>query len=296
VRRVFASALTLIAMAASLHAQPGPPIFKVTPIDAPAEPEAIALWPDAPASSAEVWNDLTGQRIVRNVARPVLLPVLPAAALANGRTVLVIPGGGYKFVSIDNEGLLVARRLAAAGYTAYVLKYRVQPTPPDAKAFEAALNAEVREMIAKPPESRARREVWPDAIADARQALRWLRERAVSKRISVIGFSAGAHSGRALIEQPDAGTLPDSLALIYGSTHALAAQAATTLPPLFVALADDDPLFGRDGFGLVESWRRAGQRVELHLYERGSHGFGLVPRGTTSDGWIDAYLAWLAKQ
>ncbi len=62
---------------------------------------------------------------------------------------------------------------------------------------------------------------------------------------------------------------------------------------MFVALAADDPLFGRGGFGLVDSWRRAGAPVELHLLQSGSHGFGLGTAGTSSVDWIELFRRWL---
>lgn len=53
-------------------------------------------------------------------------------------------------------------------------------------------------------------------------------------------------------------------------------------PPMFAALAMDDPAFGRKGFAVVDSWNRAGRPVELHAYEHGAHGFGIGLPGTTS--------------
>lgn len=53
---------------------------------------------------------------VRNVACPRLYPVLPRPGKANGKAVVVVPGGGYMFVSIDQDGFRVADALAASGY------------------------------------------------------------------------------------------------------------------------------------------------------------------------------------
>jgi acetyl esterase/lipase len=64
-------------------------------------------------------------------------------------------------------------------------------------------------------------------------------------------------------------------------------------PPLFVALAADDPLFGNTGFGLIDSWRSAKKPTEFHLYEQGGHGFGMYPKTTTSTGWFNAFASWL---
>ena len=73
-------------------------------------------------------------------------------------------------------------------------------------------------------------------------------------------------------------------------TYSLRADA----PPLFIAIAADDGLFAGSGFGLVESWRKAGRPVEFHFYERGGHGFGMYPKPTTSTGWFDAFTRWMA--
>ena len=64
-------------------------------------------------------------------------------------------------------------------------------------------------------------------------------------------------------------------------------------PPMFVALAADDPLFGNGGYGLIDSWRAAKRPVEFHLYEQGGHGFGMYQKTTTSTGWFDAFTRWL---
>jgi acetyl esterase/lipase len=57
-------------------------------------------------------------------------------------------------------------------------------------------------------------------------------------------------------------------------------------PPLFVALAADDPFFANGGFGLIESWRAAKKPAEFHLYEQGGHGFGMYPQGHDQHGLV----------
>jgi len=64
-------------------------------------------------------------------------------------------------------------------------------------------------------------------------------------------------------------------------------------PPMFVALAADDPLFGRAGYGLVDSWAQARRKVEFHLFQRGGHGFGSGAAGTTAAGWLEQFYRWL---
>ena len=78
---------------------------------------------------------------------------------------------------------------------------------------------------------------------------------------------------------------------IYGPVTPMTVPADA--PPLFVALAADDPLFGNAGFGLIDSWRAAKRPVEFHLFEQGGHGFGMYKKTTTSTGWFDAFARWL---
>ena len=63
--------------------------------------------------------------------------------------------------------------------------------------------------------------------------------------------------------------------------------------PAFIAGAADDEFTPNDPVQLYAAWRRAGAAAELHLYERGGHGFDLRPKGTTSDHWFDAFVGWL---
>jgi predicted alpha/beta-fold hydrolase len=59
-------------------------------------------------------------------------------------------------------------------------------------------------------------------------------------------------------------------------------------------MAADDPLFGKTDFALIPAWEAKGGSVELHLYEKGGHGFGYPGRpGTTTLGWPDEFLAWM---
>lgn len=75
--------------------------------------------------------------MVRNVTRPSIYPLLPDAKVANGKAMIVVPGGGYQFISMDSEGFRVAHRLAVGGYTAFILKYRSMATDRDSAQFMA---------------------------------------------------------------------------------------------------------------------------------------------------------------
>jgi len=79
--------------------------------------------------------------------------------------------------------------------------------------------------------------------------------------------------------------------MIYGPLEPV--TVPPDAPPLFVALAADDPIFGGRSLGLIQGWTAAKRPVEFHLYEQGGHGFGMYPKETTSTGWFEAFVRWL---
>jgi hypothetical protein len=101
---------------------------RMTPIATPAQPTAIALdtgaLPSAPV--AESWHAQYGSRFARNVTRATLTPFLPDPAIATGAAMIVAPGGGFRTLSMENEGWNVAKALAARDVAAFVLKYRLK--------------------------------------------------------------------------------------------------------------------------------------------------------------------------
>jgi acetyl esterase/lipase len=268
----------------------------------PPEPTAIPLYQGVAAGSEtatqkEVWTEAMGsEKWVRNITRPTLTPFLPKKGTANGAAVLVIPGGGFQFVSISNEGWPIAQWLADRGVAAFVLKYRVEKTPDSEAEFGQAMMERFKAPRTDAPPAPSMLAAIEIARADAQTALRMIRRNAVKwgvdpKRVGMLGFSAGAMTTMAttLANAPDA--RPDFIAPIYGFMTPVTPPPSPQ--PMFAALASDDPLFGTQGFGLVESWQKAGGSVEAHFYEGGSHGFGSHKKGTTSDLWFDEYMAWM---
>jgi acetyl esterase/lipase len=268
----------------------------------PAEPTAIPLYKGAaPGSEAatqqEIWTEAMGnEKWVRNITRPTLTPFLPKKGTANGAAVLVIPGGGFQFVSISNEGWPIAQWLADRGVAAFVLKYRVDKTPESEAEFGQAMIARFQAPRADAPSMPDMTAAIELAKADAQTALRMIRSNATEwgvdpKRVGMLGFSAGAMTTMATTLANDPTARPDFIAPIYGFMTPVAPPPNPQ--PMFAALASDDPLFNKQGFGLVESWQKAGGSVELHYFEGGNHGFGSHKKGTTSDMWFDEYMAWM---
>jgi acetyl esterase/lipase len=272
---------------------------KMTPIPIPAQPTAIEIGtgPLPGATATESWHSQYGSRFARNVTVATLTPFLPDPAKATGTAVVVAPGGGFRTLSMENEGWDVARALAAKGVAAFVIKYRLIQTPPDMPGFEQSM----REMFsgAKPPPrmtpEQALAGIAPQ-LADARAAFALIRRRAAEwhvdpNRIGMVGFSAGAMLTMATaLSGEDA--KPAFIGNIYGPLMAMTVPADA--PPMFVALAADDPFFGNAGIGLIDSWRAAKRPVEFHLFEQGGHGFGMYPKETTSTGWFDEFVRWMA--
>lgn len=294
--------LTLaLAIATPVLAQPN---VKMDSVPAPDQSAAIALYPDQPAVKAgqdEQWSRMQvtigtnamDNVMVRNVVRPTITPYLPDPAKATGAAVIVAPGGAFLSLSMTGEGSDVARWLADHGVAAFVLKYRLNETPRDDRAFLGVMGARFADA-AKPGAVRTIEE--PRATQDALAALAIVRRRAATygidpARTGMIGFSAGAMTTLNATLEGKGDQRPAFIGYIYGPMTDIAVPADA--PPMFSAIAMDDGLFKRQGFAIVESWRKAGRPVELHAYERGDHGFGAGKPGTTTMGLMPQFFAWM---
>ena len=287
----------MLAIPAPILAEPVLDIAKA-PAEAAKGSEFIPVYgKDNPGSpSDEVITRFMGREtVVRNITYPTITPVFPRRGKANGTAVIVAAGGGFSMLSLQNEGWRIANALAEKGITAFVLKYRLNPTPKDdavffdgmRKIFESA-----GKSGGKQPEIAN-----PGSDQDALAALKLIRSRAAEwhinpKRVGIIGFSAGAMTAlRSVQNAPTAAERPDFFGYIYGPMAKIDVPAEA--PPMFAALAMDDMLFGNGDFGIVTAWHAASRPVELHVYEHGNHGFGLGQPGTTTTGMIGQFIAWM---
>lgn len=240
----------------------------------------------------ESWMVQAGDLHVRNVSQATLLPFLPKAHLATREAVIVAPGGGFLGLAIGNEGFDVAEALAEHGIAAFVLKYRVLPTPADFDTF-------IREMIAgrtggkasfRPPDDT------PEAaLEDARAALAHVRERAPywgidANRVGMMGFSAGAMLSVTAATRLPPDERPAFIAPIYPRMTPV--DVPDDAPPMFVGIGSEDYFFKSGRFGLVDAWLDAGRPVEFHLYQGVAHGYGLGRTGTTSSDWLADFVRW----
>ena len=291
-------AASALALASSAMAQDG----TIYPLEAPAEPNAIPLnTGDVDGQTApESWFRQWGDPMARNVSSATLTPFLPEPGKANGAAVIVAPGGGFRWLSMGNEGWEVAEALRERGIAAFVLKYRLQPTPESLDSFRESMNrpraatadsAGAPQGEARP--SRPTRDL-SNQLEDAEAAFAMIVERAEewgvdTSRLGMIGFSAGAGLTMHATLNSESMDLA-FIGPIYGGMGPV--EVPKDAPPMFNVIAADDFLF-RGQFGVVESWFEAGRPVEFHLYQNGGHGFGLGNPNRTSNRWFDAFMHWL---
>jgi dienelactone hydrolase len=290
-----AIAILLLASGAGVAAQNSPP--KVEIISAPAEPKAIPLYGEATpgTASSENWSLYDNKHfVVRNVTRPTLTAFLPDPAKATGAAVVVAPGGAYMLLAIGPEGWEVAKRFTDRGIAAFVLKYRVMPTPVGQEEAMAFMNDKVKKGLPDPKKQPTLQ--YAPSTDDALAALAMVRSNATEwqidpKRVGMIGFSAGAMTSLNTVMAAKPGKGPDFFGYIYGPQATV--RVPKEAPPMFSAIAFDDPLFPSMGFPIAAAWHKAKRPVEVHAYERGGHGFSLGVEGTTTTLMFDQFVAWM---
>ncbi len=279
--------------------------------------EVIQLWPDGPPTRIEGVGEevayhvragvAAGTTFLRNISEPTLTVFTPPSNASNGVGIIVVPGGGWTINAWIHEGVDVARWLADAGYTAFLLKYRVRASDPDQDAFEASMAA-IDSGLAVPRPAAQLPRAMSDVIStddylqaraaaadDGRRAIALVREHAErfalrSDAVGMIGFSAGAFLAVDVALDPRAPQLA-FIAPIYGG-ETRGAPVPEDAPALFTAVAQDDVLY-KIVEGLHVDWSNADRPSELHAFARGSHGFGMVRQGLPSDRWTDLFLAWV---
>jgi acetyl esterase/lipase len=278
----------------------------IYPLQAPAEPKAIKLGTGGVENqpAPETWFRQWGDPMARNISTATLTPFLPEKGKANGAAVIVAPGGGFRWLSMGNEGWEVAQALADKGIAAFVLKYRLFPTPEPLDEFKESMN---RTFAAATPPAEGKKDAAPAAapagpprmdlsrqLQDAEAAYSMIVKRASewgvdTARLGMIGFSAGA--GLTMHATLNSKIMQlDFIGPIYGGMGPV--EVPKNAPPMFNVIATDDFLF-RGQFGVIESWFKAGRPVEFHLYQNGGHGFGLGNPNRTSNRWFDAFTHWL---
>jgi acetyl esterase/lipase len=249
---------------------------------------------------------------ISKVSIPTLSIFLPQKEKTNGTAVIICPGGGYSSLSFNYEGTDVAKIFNEWGVTAFVLKYRL---PDDSTMLQKEIG----------PLQDAQR-----AIQIVREnAKEW---KIKKDQIGIMGFSAGGHlasttgthlNNAVIDNKHNINLRPDFMILIYpvisftdslahkGSRNSLIGKNATEekiqlysnelqvtsqTPPAFLVHAkDDDAVKVQNSISFYEALQKNNVPSEIHLYEKGGHGFGMNNNKTSSEKWMDWLKIWMEK-
>ncbi len=204
---------------------------------------------------------------------PFITVFLPPEGKRNGASVIVAPGGGNIMMMYGSEGMEIAERFNEWGAAAFVLTYRLTPYPESARVLDG--NRAIQLV-------RARANEWGLNPAG----------------IGFAGFSAGSSLGRAVAAaakpaHPGAAdpldrvsSRPDYLVLVYGPGRASPGEQLKDFPPTFLLAAAADKGAANGSAQLFLDLNKAGAVAELHLYQKGRHGFGAAYGSPEFSGWM----------
>ena len=283
---------------------------------ATAQTRVIELWPKSVPNSKynpsykPVIDSSQGWTFEKNISNPTIGFYPAPAGKASGAAVIICPGGGYAVEAIKHEGSQVAEWLNGIGVTAFVLKYRLPDTA-------IMINKTIGPL--------------QDAQRAIRIVRRHAKEWNIDpNKIGIMGFSAGGHLASTLsthynqqVYDPVDSTSarPDFSLLIYpvismdsSITHmgsrinllgkhpspALVKlysnelQVNKSTPPAFLVQSIDDNVVPvRNSIDYALALKKYDIPCELHLYERGGHGYGLGRTKDTESSWPEACRKWL---
>ena len=216
------------------------------------------------------------------------------AEAGNGCGMIVCPGGGYRVLASDHEGLQVARALNRIGITAFVLRYRV-----------------------------GTRYGTDISLLDGLRAVRFVRHHAKKwgiSRVGILGFSAGGHLAVSVGTYVDEGKQavrdsvdrescrPDFLVPIYAVTNGIKRgrkadeytpadiNVSANTPPTFLVHTHEDQIVSpAQSILFYEAMLEAGAQCELHIYGYGEHGVGLAVGDPEVSEWFSAMQGWLRR-
>jgi len=248
-------------------------------------------------TAVELWSQIAPRAVGDlDIDRPQLTIHLPASDTATGTGVIVNPGGGYRKLASDHEGLQVARWLNRRGIAAFVLRYRL------GERYHSDVS-----------------------LLDGLRAVRLVRHRAADfgiaeNRIGMLGFSAGGHLAVAVGTRWDAGnpeaddpierasSRPDFLVPVYAVTNGILrgrkadeytpadVRVNESTPPTFLVHTHEDGVVPASQSTLFyDALLRAGVQAELHIYGFGEHGTGLCPGDPDFREWPALLVNWLRR-
>jgi acetyl esterase/lipase len=258
----------------------------------------------------ETSENRTGNRlIISKVRKPTMTVYLPPKDKATGAAVIICPGGGYGVLAAGHEGKDVAEKFKEQGIAAFVVKYRLPDTNITSKTEITPLQ---------------------DAQQALYLVRKQAKEYNIDpQKIGIMGFSAGGHLAstagthykKVQIKNAENISLrPDFMILIYpvissdiqmahqGSFKILLGENASkeklkeysnelqvnaeTPPAFLVHASDDEAVKPNNSIVFYQALIKHKIPAELHIYQAGGHGFGLVNK-TTEDRWFDICINWM---
>lgn len=265
----------------------------------------LYLWTDA-APLAQGTEELD---------KPSATVWFPTKEKATGAAVIICPGGGYVTLALDHEGKQVAKWYNDLGITAIVLRYRYGTW--DHKKYQ--------HPVPFLDVSRAMRLV-------RSKSKEW---KINPEKIGIMGFSAGGHLASCLATMWDGGnpkasnsidkysSKPNFLALVYPvisfrSKYAFSfgrgvllgenaskelidslsteMKVTTNTPPTYIMYTDEDDINAMNGILFYTALKENRIPAELHIYEKGKHGFGMYPEEPTILNWTETLKNWLKNR
>jgi len=207
---------------------------------------------------------------------PFLTVFLPPEGQRNGSSVIIAPGGSNIMLMYGLEGIEIAERFNDWGTTAFVLTYRLNPRYDDAAR-----------------------------VLDGNRAIRVVRARAHEwqldpQRLLFSGFSAGSSMARSVTAAAGPGdasaadpverldSKPNFLLMVYGPGRATPTERLKDFPPTFLLSAAADIGAANGTAQLFLDINKAGGVAELHIYQKGRHGFGAATTSPEFSPWMDA--------
>ena len=259
-------------------------------------PQSIPSCPEAISKEEKVINAGPNKRIVYNVVKPSLL-YYPAKNNISGTSVIIAPGGALQILSIDNEGVEIAKYLNDNGIDAFVLKYSLVHTVNNAFT---ELNENFFKTDAKRDSMIST--IIPYAMKDGLSAISYVRKNAAEyglnpNRIGFMGFSAGGTVALSVVYNCNDENRPNFIAPIYSWIGEIEGKVPQEKTPAFIVVSNDDHLnLVPQSIKTFDKWRNANQPVELLVYGRGGHGFGADKNFNPTDGWIKSFIDWLGGE
>ncbi|MCM4153347.1 alpha/beta hydrolase [Arenibacter sp. N53] len=266
-------------------------IFSQEIVILPHENKTELIWQGGEKSTySEQWQT----ELISNVSTPTLQIFRAAPSLNTGTSVIIAPGGGLRVLSINSEGVDVAKWLNTKGITAFVLKYRLLPENDTVLQNETKDDQNASSAMTKKVAN-----VLELATSDGLNAMDYVRSNAKvlgidPDRIGFMGFSAGGAVTMGVTFNYTKANRPDFIVPVYPWMTVLGTyNVPQDAPPMLIICASDDQYdLAHESIDLYSAWSKSGKSAAIHMYSKGGHGFGMKTQGLPSDNWISRFYEW----